>query len=257
MMNKVKLLFWNTRKTELPSAAVTRVFLAGLGARTARFALMLILFLLLQACSQKPVPVPETASPAAHSQARPPDTRPAIVAFGNSLTAGFGVEPGSGWPELMQKELDRNGYAYRVVNAGVSGDTTSGGLARLDSILEIKPKIVILELGGNDGLRGLPVASTRANLEEMIVALQGGGARVLLAGMTLPPNYGPAYISQFEKMYADLAARHKLTFMPLRLDKIGAPGESARLIQRDGIHPTAEGYRRLLPYLMKFLTPEL
>ncbi|MBK5293335.1 MAG: arylesterase [Acidobacteriia bacterium] len=220
--------------------------------------LLLIFFLVLGACKEKSAPLEQTGSPAPAGKAPLADPRPAIVAFGDSLTAGHGVEPGSGWPELMQKELDQKGYAYRVVNAGVSGDTTSGGLARLDSVLEIKPKIVILELGGNDGLRGLPVASTRANLEEMIVALQGGGARVLLAGMTLPPNYGPAYIAQFETMYTDLAARHRLTLVPLNLEKLGTPTDAAaRLMQADGIHPTAEGYRRLLPYLMKFVTPAL
>ncbi|MDQ2945955.1 MAG: arylesterase, partial [Acidobacteriota bacterium] len=122
------------------------------------------------------------------------DTRPVIVAFGDSLTAGFGADPGSSYPDFLQKELDRRSLKWRVVNAGVSGDTTTDGLNRVPEVLSYHPSIVIVGFGGNDGLRGLPLATTRANLDQMIAQLQKGSARVILAGMTLPPNYGPEYI---------------------------------------------------------------
>src|SRR6267142_5204415 len=152
----------------------------------------------------------------------PPDSRPVIVAFGDSLTAGYGVETGLSYPDFLQKDLDRSGYRYRVVNAGISGDTTSGGLARVDTVTRIKPVLVILELGGNDGLRGTPLSSTRANLQQIIETLQQSGARVVLAGITLPPNYGPDYIQSFESIYKDLSAKYKLPLIPFLLQ--GAVG---------------------------------
>src|SRR5437016_5486204 len=125
------------------------------------------------------------------------DPRPVILAFGDSLTAGYGVPRGSGYPEQLQRKLDVLGYKYRVVNMGISGDTTSGGRARLQAALSAMPSIVILELGANDGLRGQPVAQMQANLEEMIGEFQKAGAKVVLAGMTLPRNYGSAYVGAF------------------------------------------------------------
>src|SRR5690242_182475 len=133
------------------------------------------------------------AAPAAIAPA-PIDTRPVIVAFGDSLTAGYGVEPGKSYPDFLQRRLDTAGYRYHVVNLGVSGDTTTDGIQRLPEVLAAKPELVILEFGGNDGLRGLPVSTTRANLTQMIQSLQKSGIRILLAGMTLPRNYGSAYI---------------------------------------------------------------
>jgi len=172
------------------------------------------------------------------------------VAFGDSLTAGYGVDSGLSYPDFLQKEIDR----YRVVNAGISGDTTSGGLARIDSVTRIKPKIVILELGGNDGLPGLPLASTRANLEERIIELQKSGARVVMAGITLPPNYGPDYIREFEKIYKDLAAAYKLPFIPFLLEGVvGVPG----MMQPDGIHATVKGNEVVAKLVMRTLKPLL
>ena len=184
----------------------------------------------------------------------PPDPRPVIVAFGDSLTAGYGVEAGYSYPDFLQKDLDRVNRKYRIVNAGVSGDTTSGGLARIGMVTALKPAIVILELGGNDGLRGLPLAATRANLDQMIAKLQKAGARVLLAGITLPPNYGPDYIKQFESIYKDLAAKYKVPLIPFLLRGVaGVPG----MMQGDGIHPTRKGNEVVAKLVLDSLKPML
>src|ERR1700726_2693353 len=131
--------------------------------------------------------------------------RKVLAVFGDSLSAGYGLAAGQSFPDDMQRTLDKEGYAWRVVNLGISGDTTEGGVSRIQSAVRLKPEVVVLELGGNDGLRGLPLKVTRQNLETMIVAFQQAGAKVVLAGMTLPPNYGPDYIKGFEKIYKDLA----------------------------------------------------
>jgi acyl-CoA thioesterase-1 len=179
-----------------------------------------------------------------------------IVAFGDSLSEGLGVETGFSFPDQLQKKLDKNGYKYHVVNLGVSGDTTTGGLGRLDYALSLKPSIVILELGGNDGLRGVPVASTKANLEKMIVASQKSGASVLLAGMTLPPNYGPDYVRDFEAAYKDLARKYKLRLIPFLMQDILAQLQSQPgLMQRDGIHPTARGHAIIADTVFRYLQP--
>jgi acyl-CoA thioesterase-1 len=177
-----------------------------------------------------------------------------IVAFGDSLTAGLGVDEGRSYPAFLQQALDRAGYAYRVVNAGISGDTTGGGLARLDSVLALKPEIVIVELGANDGLRGLPLETTRANLEEMVKRLQQAGARVVLAGMTLPRNYGPDYIRSFERIFIELAKTHSAALIPFLLAGVA---ETGQYMQRDRLHPTAEGNRRVAVNVMKTLEPLL
>lgn len=140
--------------------------------------------------------------------------RPKIVAFGDSLTAGLGVAPEDSYPAELQRRLDALGFRYRVINAGVSGDTTAGGLRRVPWILRSRPEFVILELGANDGLRGLKVEQTKANLERMIQQLQASGVHVILAGMRLPPNYGPDYIAEFERIFPDLAARYGVTMIP-------------------------------------------
>jgi acyl-CoA thioesterase I len=185
---------------------------------------------------------------------QPADTRPVIVAFGDSLTAGYGLPNGASYPDFLQKQLDQAGYKYRVFNAGISGDTTSGGLARAGMVTQLAPAIVILELGGNDGLRGLPLASTRDNLDKIIVTVRKSGARILLAGMTLPPNYGPDYIRQFESIYKDLAARYKLPLIPFLLQGVaGAPG----MMQGDGIHPTRRGAEAVARLVMGALKPLL
>jgi acyl-CoA thioesterase-1 len=184
----------------------------------------------------------------------PADTRPVIVAFGDSLTAGFGVPPGKSYPDDLQRLIDAGKYRYRIVNLGVSGDTTTDGMVRLPSVLALHPTLVILEFGANDGLRGLPVASARKNLADMIQSLQQSGARIVLAGMTLPRNYGPEYIHSFEEMYVDLAKQFRLPRIPFLLDGVGGNPD---LTQPDGLHPTAEGAQIVAQTVMRYLQPLL
>ncbi len=193
--------------------------------------------------------------PARHEEpkpAAPADDRPVIVAFGDSLTAGFGAEPGNSFPDYLQKNLDAAGLKWRVVNAGVSGDTTTDGVNRLSEVTAYQPRIVIVEFGGNDGLRGLPIETTRSNLEQMVATLRKSGAAVVLAGMTLPPNYGPDYIRSFEKIYQDLAAKYKLTRIPFLLEGVATRHE---LMQRDGLHPTAQGNAIVAETVLRYLKP--
>jgi acyl-CoA thioesterase-1 len=177
-----------------------------------------------------------------------------VVAFGDSLTAGLGVTPEDSYPARLEARLRAEGYAYRVVNAGASGDTTAGGLRRVDWALKNKPDIVIVALGANDALRAQDLASVRANLDAIVARFQKAGARVLLVGMEVPPNYGARYVSDFRKLYAEVARRRGVAFMPFLLE--GVAGNPA-LNQPDGIHPVAEGYRivvdRLWPYLQPLL----
>jgi acyl-CoA thioesterase-1 len=177
-----------------------------------------------------------------------------IVAFGDSLTAGFGAEPGHSYPDYLQKDLDQAGLAWRVVNQGVSGDTTTDAVNRLKEVLDAQPRIVIVEFGGNDGLRGLPVETTRENLEQIVSTLDKAGIKVVLAGMTLPPNYGPDYIHAFEKIYVDLAASHKLTRIKFLLEGVATRRE---LMQRDGLHPTADGNAIVAETVLGALRPLL
>jgi len=177
------------------------------------------------------------------------------VVFGDSLAAGYGLEAGQSFPDDLQKKLDAQGFAWHVANLGISGDTTEGGVARMDSATALKPGIVIVELGGNDGLRGLPLAMTRQNLETMIETFQRAGARVVLAGMTLPPNYGTDYIRGFEKIYKDLAAKYRLTFIPFLLSDIVT--SDLRYLQHDGIHPTADGAEIVSGTVLRAIKPLL
>lgn len=193
-----------------------------------------------------PAPAPRTPDPA--------DARPVIAAFGDSISAGFGVDPGQSYPDDLQRLIDAAGYQYHVVNLGISGDTTSDGVERLPSVLAVRPAIVILEFGGNDGLRGQPVAAAKQNLAHMIETLRGAGATVLLAGMTLPRNYGPDYIAPFDQMYVDLAKQFSIPRIPFILEGVGGV---ASLTQPDGIHPTAEGARIVAQNAMKYLSPLL
>jgi acyl-CoA thioesterase-1 len=182
------------------------------------------------------------------------DDRPLIVAFGNSLTAGLGVAEEDSYPAQLQRRLDRDGFRYRVINAGVSGDTTAGGLRRISWVLKSRPQIVILELGANDGLRGLSLRETKANLERIIEQCRSASATVVLAGMKLPPNYGTEYTNGFEAMYPALASEHRLVLIPFFLDGVAG---SAALNQADGIHPTAEGYRIVVDKMLKRVKPLL
>jgi len=179
-----------------------------------------------------------------------------IVALGDSLTAGLGVAADEAYPARLEARLAREGYAYRVVNAGVSGDTTAGGLRRVDWVLRAKPEIVIVALGANDGLRAQSPQAMRDNLAAIVKRLQAAGARVLLAGMRLPPNYGAEYTKEFQAVFPDVARSTGVAFMPFLLDGVAA---DPRLNQPDGIHPTAAGQQiiadRVWPYLRPLLTP--
>ena len=194
--------------------------------------------------------LPRSSATAASSQ----DARPRIVAFGNSLTAGLGVSADESYPAQLQQRLDALRYRYRVINAGVSGDTTAGGLRRVPWVLNSKPHLVILELGGNDGLRGLSLDETRRNLDQIIQRLQQAGVKVMLAGMKLPPNYGNDYTTGFEALYATLARKYRLPLIPFFLEGVAA---SATLNQADGIHPTKEGYTIIVEQILKTLRPLL
>ena len=182
------------------------------------------------------------------------DDRPRIVAFGDSLTAGLGVAAEEAYPARLQRRLDEHGLRYRVINAGVSGDTTAGGLRRVDWVLKSRPDLVILELGGNDGLRGLNLDETKANLERIIKRCRDASVTVILAGMKLPPNYGAEYTKGFEAIYPALAKQYRLTLIPFFLDGVAG---SASLNQADGIHPTSEGYRIIADKVMETVKPLL
>src|SRR5258708_9908179 len=195
----------------------------------------------------------EKAPPVAEEKqqrAVPVALRTVIVAFGDSLTAGFGAEPGNSYPDFLQKDLDRDGLPWRVVNAGVSGDTTTDGVNRLGEVLAYKPRIVIVEFGGNDGLRGLPIETTRANLEQMVSTLQKAGVSVVLAGITLPPNYGPDYIKSFERIYAELKAKYKVTEIPFLLEGVAT---NRSLIHRAGLLPPAKRHEFVAENLLRYL----
>jgi acyl-CoA thioesterase-1 len=182
------------------------------------------------------------------------DTRPVIVCFGDSLTAGFGLDSGQSYPSLLQRELDRRGYKYRVENLGVSGDTTQDGLARVANALALHPAIAVIELGANDGLRGQPVSGIERNLGQVVEAFQKAKVSVLLAGITLPPNYGPEYIHRFAAIYPELAAKYKVRLLDFLL--AGVAG-NPRLMQQDGLHPNAEGTRIVTATVLKALLPML
>jgi acyl-CoA thioesterase-1 len=215
----------------------------------------LFLFGLLAACSNPKTELPRlTSSTSVTKPALPADTRHILVAFGDSLTAGFGAAPGASYPDYLQKLIDAKHYPWRVINAGVSGDTSTDGVARLPGVLEYKPEIVVLELGANDGLRGIPVESTQSNLDQIIAGLTAEHAKVVLAGMTLPPNYGPDYIKPFEKVFTSLAAKHKVTLIPFLLAGVGGNG---KVMQQDGLHPTGEGNRLVANNVMRYLEPLL
>jgi acyl-CoA thioesterase-1 len=181
---------------------------------------------------------------------------PVILVFGDSISAGYGLaHVDQGWVALLQTRLKQQEYGYRVVNASVSGETTAGGLARLPRALKLhQPKIVILELGGNDGLRALPIAQMRANLTQMAALSAAAGAKVLLLGMRMPPNYGPDYTEQFRAVFSDLAREQKLPLVPFLLNGIAL---TPALMQADGIHPDELGQPKLLDNVWPALVPLL
>ena len=178
-----------------------------------------------------------------------------ILVFGDSLSAGYGLGQGQSWPALLQQRLQEQRFDYNVVNASISGDTTSGGRSRIEAALaQSHPAIVIIALGGNDGLRGLPVASMRDNLQSIIQASRKSRARIVLVGMKLPPNYGAGYTRDFERAYTTLAREHKAALVPFLLAEVG---EKRELFQADGIHPTAAAQPLLLDNVWKVLRPLL
>lgn len=180
---------------------------------------------------------------------------PTILVLGDSLSAGYGIDVRDGWVTLLAQRLRQQGYPQTVVNASVSGDTTAGGRARLPEALQRHhPEIVILELGGNDGLRGLSLTQTRANLAAMIKMAGEAGAQVLLVGIYLPPNYGPEYTKKFHAIYSELAQAHRLPLVPFLLAGVAlTPG----LMQADGLHPRAAAQPRLLDNVWLYLEPML
>lgn len=196
----------------------------------------------------------QEAPPSSIATAAPqpaPDRRPVIVAFGDSLTAGVA---GRSYPDDLQDLLDRHGDRYRVDNQGVSGDTTTDGLARIANVIADHPALVILEFGGNDGLRGVPVASIRHNLEEMIERLNAAKIPLVLLGITLPPNYGPDYVKSFTAIYPDLAKKYHLRFIPFLLLHVY---QDENLMQPDGIHPNGNGNKIVAQDVFNLIQPLL
>ena len=199
-----------------------------------------------------PSPVVPDAAPAKADAG--PDLRPLVVCFGDSLTAGYGADPGQSYPDFLQKDLDRDGYHYRVVNEGISGNTTKDGVDRLAGIVKMKPAVVVLEFGGNDGLRGLKVQTTRNNLATMIEGLQKAGIKVVIAGITLPPDYGPDYVNAFTANYPALGNKYQVPLLPFLLkDVYGVDG----MMQADKTHATDQGNevvaRNVLPLVEALL----
>jgi acyl-CoA thioesterase-1 len=183
------------------------------------------------------------------------DEPPVMLILGDSLSAGYGMDSDQSWVYLLELRLIDTGHTYRILNSSISGDTTQGGLARLPRLLDrYQPRIVIIELGGNDGLRGINPGITRANMTSMVQSSQQSGAKVLLAGIRLPPNYGADYIEQFESMYADIAREYDTLLVPFFMDGVVfKPG----LLQADGIHPNEKGQPVLLENVWRILKPAL
>jgi acyl-CoA thioesterase-1 len=183
------------------------------------------------------------------------DKLPVLLVVGDSVSAGYGLSNGQGWVELLGKRIATDGLRYRVVNASISGDTTAGGRARLPALLtQHKPAVVLIELGGNDALRGGKLATTHDNLDAMVAASQAAGAKVLIVGMEVPPNYGPAYAREFRDLFASVAKARKVPLVP---SFFAGFGEDLSMFQPDRIHPTAEAQSRLLDNVWPTLAPLL
>jgi acyl-CoA thioesterase-1 len=181
-------------------------------------------------------------------------TAPLLVCFGDSLTAGAGIEPSQAYPAILQQRLRQQGYDYKVINAGVSGNTTKDGVDRLNDVLRLHPQVVVVEFGGNDGLRGLPVSQAERNLDLIVSKLKASGAKVAMAGITLPPQYGGPYIQSFNQMFPEVANRYHVPLLPFILqDVFGVPGD----IQDDGVHPTAKGAQQVAVNVERLVLPLL
>jgi len=207
-----------------------------------------------QTVAATPLPDAQSLVPAVNSNADSMDHRSILVCFGDSLTAGHGADPGASYPDFLQKDLDQNGHYVHVINEGISGNTTKDGVDRLAQVIALKPQIVVLEFGGNDGLRGLNLQTTRANLATMLQGLKKSHIKVVIAGMTLPPDYGPDYVSRFTANYASLGKQFHQPVLPFLLENVyGVPG----MMQEDRIHATDKGNavvaKNVLPYVEKLL----
>jgi acyl-CoA thioesterase-1 len=235
--------------------------------RVAIVPILAVLLVTLSGCRSNTPPSESSTSPdtSKNEIASPPvpsipenslqnDPRPRIVCFGDSLTAGYGADVGQAYPDYLQAELDRRGYSYRVVNAGVSGNTTKDGVERLQSVLGMKPAIIVVEFGGNDGLRGLRIADTRANLDKIISTLTSSGTKVVMAGITLPPDYGQDYIKQFNETYSLLASKYHVPLFPFLLKGVfGVDG----MMQADRTHATAQGNKVVAENVRSLIQPLL
>ncbi len=200
--------------------------------------------------------VPPPAPPA-RTQASPTATRQVLV-VGDSLSAEYGLVRGTGWVPLLQQRLNQQAPSWQVFNASISGDTTSGGRSRLPALLkQHQPQVVVIELGGNDALRGLPLASTRDNLQAMTRAAQAAGAKVLLLGMQVPPNYGARYTQEFSQLFADVARSERAALLPFFLQGVADGPQAKTLFQADGIHPKAEAQPMMLNTVWPVLKPLL
>lgn len=189
-----------------------------------------------------------------NTYAAAPRPVPVIDCFGDSITAGYGVAPGQAWPDDLQSALNQRGYRYKVINSGISGNTSKDGVDRLKEINGLHPAIVVVEFGGNDGLRGIPIADTRRNLDTIVSTLLRSGSKVVLAGITLPPNYGSDYIKPFDETYRLIAAKYHVPLLPMLYANVyTVPGA----IQEDGIHPTAKGAQLLADNFLAMLLPLL
>ena len=202
--------------------------------------IIISLIILFSACTnnEKPAGTNQTNNA---SESVPVTKKKTIVFFGNSLTAGYGVSPSEAFPAIIQKKIDSLGLPYQVINAGVSGETSSGGKTRIQWILREPVNIFVLELGANDGLRGAPLSETKKNLQDIIdtVKAKYPNAKLVFAGMEIPPNMGQVYTTEFRNIYTDLAKKNSMTLIPFLLEGVGGEPE---LNQADGIHPTAEGH---------------
>ena len=204
-----------------------------------------------------PPQISSVQSPAEVAPAAPAgqhDDRPVLVCFGDSLTAGLGTDAGQSYPDYLQADLDKLHYRYRVVNQGISGNTTKDGVERMPDILALHPAVAVVEFGGNDGLRGLPIEDTRANLDRIVGTLKAAGIRVALAGITLPPDYGQDYIQKFNDTYEVLAKKYHVPLLPFLLNNVyGVPG----MMQADRTHATAKGNvvvaRNVVPLVLPLL----
>ena len=208
---------------------------------------LMLLFLVVLGCGEQPPPIESPPAPAGPTAAARDGI---IVAVGDSLTAGYRVAEDQAYPAVLQQRLDRDGYNFDVINAGISGETSSGTLARLDWILTLKPAIIILETGANDGLRAIDPQLTRDNLDRIVTRLQDAGIVVVLAGMKMIKNLGEPFTREFESLYPAIAAKHGVILIPFFLEGVAA---DRQLNQADGIHPTEAGYRRVADHVYPFV----